>query len=299
MLEFKPLSLDDMQRYNDLYNLCDEKCSDYTFINLWSWKEKYNVYRCFDGDICWLASKSNNDLHFLAPIGNWHQENWAERLSILGYDNIHFKKIPRSLLNIFEKTKSLSFRIICDRNDWEYIYDVQKLIDLAGSDYSTKRKLANKFIETYDYRYEELTKDKLNEVLEFQKEWLSQEGLEFSPDLKTEDNAISTMLQNWDTFSNKLAGGLIYVEDKLVAYTIAEKVDHSTIIIHFEKALYGYRGSYQAINRMFLENICCGYQYVNRQQDLGIEGLRKAKKEYHPIRFIKKYSLELKFDLQV
>ncbi|MGD9333090.1 MAG: phosphatidylglycerol lysyltransferase domain-containing protein, partial [Desulfobacterales bacterium] len=97
----------------------------------------------------------------------------------------------------------------------------------------------------------------------------------------------------WDSFP-ELLGGAIVVDDMIVAYTIAEPLDGDTVVIHFEKGCPAHKGIYQAINQMFLESLEGRFRYVNREQDLGDEGLRKAKMSYHPVKFNQKYRIALR-----
>ena len=108
--------------------------------------------------------------------------------------------------------------------------------------------------------------------------------------VRTENEAINKVLDSWLDLSNHIFGYILFVNDNIVGYTIGEKQDKENIIIHFEKALYDVRGAYPAINKLTLQNML-QYKIVNREQDLGIEGLRRAKEEYNPIGFIKKYQL--------
>jgi hypothetical protein len=89
-------------------------------------------------------------------------------------------------------------------------------------------------------------------------------------------------------------GGVLMVDDLIVAYTIAEKLDEDTVVVHYEKGCPDYKGVYQAINQMFLENLDGNFKWVNREQDLGEEGLRQAKLSYNPVGFLKKYRVSFK-----
>ena len=98
------------------------------------------------------------------------------------------------------------------------------------------------------------------------------------------------MLNSYEKLKG-LKGGAILVDNKLIAYTVAEKISEDMVIIHFEKGSQEYKGVYQAINQMFLEHSCKDFKTVNREQDLGDKGLRKAKLSYNPVDFIKKYKV--------
>lgn len=97
------------------------------------------------------------------------------------------------------------------------------------------------------------------------------------------------------TFAGHIFGGVLIIDNRIMAFALGERLDDDTIAVHFEKASYAYRGAYAAINRIMLENIGSNYRFVNREQDLGIEGLRKVKLEYNPVRFIKKYGVAAKY----
>ncbi len=117
-----------------------------------------------------------------------------------------------------------------------------------------------------------------------------QEENNHSDALVAENKAIAKVLKEMDTIRN-LTGGTLRVDNRIIAYTIAEPLGDDTIVIHFEKGNTYFKGVYQAINQMFLENNASDKKFVNREQDLGEPGLRKAKLSYNPIDFMKKYEI--------
>jgi uncharacterized protein len=108
--------------------------------------------------------------------------------------------------------------------------------------------------------------------------------------LEAENTAIERVLKEWDRIPG-LMGGALEVESEIVAYTVAEALTSDTVVIHFEKGDTRLKGVYQAINNLFLADAATGFEYVNREQDLDDEGLRKAKLSYNPIRFLKKFGV--------
>ena len=108
--------------------------------------------------------------------------------------------------------------------------------------------------------------------------------------LYDEDLAIRAALENWDAFP--FLGGILKVEEEIIAYTIAEELDSQTLDVRFEKAMDNYSGSYQAINQLFLKNQGAGYAWVNREEDMGEPGLRAAKLSYNPVKMLKKYRVQ-------
>ena len=125
-----------------------------------------------------------------------------------------------------------------------------------------------------------------------QKDWCTWRDCESSESLAAENNAILRILNTSQSLKG-LSGGAVMVEDKMAAYTVAERISDDTILIHFEKGDQAFKGVYQAINQIFLENSTGDLSIVNREQDLDNPGLRKAKLSYHPLDFVKKYRVGL------
>lgn len=164
-----------------------------------------------------------------------------------------------------------------------------ELVELRGNRFHKKKNLLKQFMKKYDYEYKPMDLDCVEEVLEMQAEWLKWfEEKSPSPALVAENTAITRVLQFWDQIGT-LMGGAIRIDSKVVAYTIAEPVGADSVVIHFEKGNTFYKGVYQSINQMFLESDISDIEFVNREQDLGDEGLRKAKMSYNPKFFLKKY----------
>ena len=148
----------------------------------------------------------------------------------------------------------------------------------------------NKFLSKYEgrYTYESLKKDDAEEILAFQKKWFddasSKDGKET---LDYETSAIAELFENFDKFN--LRGGILRVDGDIAAYCIASKINDTALDIMVEKASGEYIGAYQMINKLFAENGCRDIEYINREEDMGIEGLRRAKLSYCPELLIKKY----------
>jgi hypothetical protein len=206
---------------------------------------------------------------------------------------ITFLRIPEELLRVWEKNIEDRIRREDERAHWDYIYDVKELIELKGNRFHKKKNLVNQFKKKYDYQYVPFDAKMIDMALAMQEDWCTWRDCESSEALSAENRAISRILDNWQTIYG-LTGGALLVGQEMVAYTIAEQLSQGMIVIHFEKANPDYKGAYQAINQMFLEHNREQFYFVNREQDLGDEGLRKAKLSYHPIDFLKKYRVVLK-----
>ena len=126
-----------------------------------------------------------------------------------------------------------------------------------------------------------------------QDDWCTWRECDSDVQLANENQAISNVLSHWEALSG-VVGGSIMVDNQMIAYTLGELLTPDTLVIHFEKASTDYKGVYQAVNQMFLEHETSDVMWVNREQDLGDDGLRKAKASYHPARFLKKFRIDLK-----
>lgn len=293
MLDFHPLTLEDKEKYEKYYELCMEKSSDTTFVNLWAWSDKYQAKIAFDKDFCWIKIKDNGQYVYGPPLGIWQNKNWKKIFENYGLQKQKFSLIPEALFKQINLAYQNIFSDNTQRDNWEYLYQIADLITLEGEKYRNQRKLSNQFLQNNNYNLKEIHTKDIEKIKIFQEQWMLQpEVSERHLMLEHENTAVCKILNNWQYLEGKLFGYYLSVDEDIVAYTIGEVQDENHIVIHFEKALYTIRGSYPAINRLTLENFS-NYQYVNREQDLGIVGLRRAKEEYNPVSFIKKYELIL------
>ena len=174
------------------------------------------------------------------------------------------------------------FEIEHVRDFSDYIYSSENLINLSGKKFHKKKNLINKFMREYENRFEyrDITSNDRNVILEFNKLWCENNASKDEEDMAAETRAIELAMDNFDALC--LKGGMILVDNKIIAYTLGSEINKETFGIQIEKALSEYSGSYQMINNLFAKNNLHGYKYINREEDLGIEGLRRAKMSYNP-----------------
>lgn len=175
------------------------------------------------------------------------------------------------------------------REHWDYLYSVPELIELKGNRFHKKKNLFNQFVKKYDYQYVELGPECIEKALALQTEWCLWKECDDSAALDAENHVIVRIFSRWEELTGLFGAGLMHGHD-MIAYTVAEALPDQTLVIHFEKGCPNYKGIYQAINKLFLENSARNFQTVNREQDLGDPGLRKAKESYNPSGFLKKYN---------
>jgi hypothetical protein len=286
-LSFVPLSLNCRDDYIDLFSKSCQRASDYSFINIWAWADERDFEWAFDEDLCWLRTMSPSPALW-APIGLWKNKDWRKVLESYFPAGAVFYRVPEMLALQWQKELGDSVKIEEERSEWEYIYRVSELISLSGNRFHKKKNLLQQFLRSYAYTYEPITSKNIPYILEMQEKWCKWRNCDDSPGLKAESEAVHRILEQWQVMPN-IMGGVLKVDGQMVAYTVAESSGEDTVIIHFEKGLTDYKGVYQAINQMFLERSAHSFTWVNREQDMGIEGIRKAKISYNPVYFLKKF----------
>jgi len=286
-LQFESVNLDRQKEYHEALEGCPQLLtSDFSFANIFGWAEHYGLEWAFHKGLCFIR-QTNPEPVYWAPIGQWEDYDWASCCAMR--ESAHFTRVPEALARLWSISFGNKIMIEENRDHWDYIYSVEELIALKGKKFHKKKNLVNQFKKKYLYQYEPMSSECVEEVLEMQDEWYKwYEENNPSEALKAENHAITRVLHNIDQIDG-LMGATLRVEGKVIAYTVAEPLCDDSIVIHFEKGDVRYKGVYQAINQMFLENGAAEYINVNREQDLGDEGLRKAKLSYNPSMFLKKF----------
>ena len=192
------------------------------------------------------------------------------------------------------------FAFESDRALEDYVYNAEDLRNLTGRRYQPKRNHINRFVENNPtWTYEEITPATLPECLEMDKEWyrrsLQREGDAEERDLGDEGIALRTAMEHYEGLG--LEGGLIRVYGEVVAFTIGDRLSADTYDVHFEKAYGELQGAYAMINREFARWVRARHpeiRYLNREDDMGVEGLRKAKQSYYPDLMVEKHTAVMK-----
>ncbi|MBN1216586.1 MAG: DUF2156 domain-containing protein [Candidatus Lokiarchaeota archaeon] len=295
----KSIEISDKPIFEKYFNNFQPIISEFTFTNLFAWQEyyqflflEYNNYllifsKNFLKEKITPISKIENPIYFLPPIG----EDPIDMIFFLfkNIKNLEIHKLPYTISQEIKEKKeflSLNLELQDDRDHWDYVYKKTELMDLPGNRFRAKRNHLKYFLQNYDYEFHLINKELLESCKTFQNEWCIQNECQKHQDLNEEQNAITQMINHYSDL--KFRGGILFVDSIPVAYTFGEILNNNTGVIHIEKAHTNYRGSYQAINKFFIQNCCQEVKYVNREQDLGIEGLRTAKLSYNPDHMIKK-----------
>ncbi len=281
--------LSEQDEYLARFAACAEKPSDYSFANIYGWAEHYGLEWAFVSDCAWIRQTLPRPVWW-APVGAWETVDWAACPAMA--EGGHFIRAPETLVTIWRETLGERVHTVEARDQWDYLYDVEALIHLKGNRFHKKKNLLRQFTKQYDYDYQPMTPNCVEEALELQAEWCQWRECDQSAALLAENIAVARVLKNWESLPG-VFGASLRVGDEMVAFTVAEELTPETVVIHFEKGKPGVKGVYQAINQMFLEHEAHDYTIVNREQDLGDEGLRKAKLSYNPTAFLKKYAVDI------
>lgn len=233
---------------------------------------------------------ANKEICYHCPIGDVDK---VELIRLIIEDSIENNYTMRIILDCKEVIQvhyKDAFDIEDKREYYDYVYLRESLATLRGKKLQPKRNHCNKFTKSYNYIYRELNSKSVKECVEFSKAWLDNKLAE-EPDGDLEGyvnelRVIEYFAENFDALG--MVGGAIYVDRELVAFTMGSKVNNDTFCTHIEKANTDYDGAYAMINREFAKHLPEEYVYINREEDLGIEGLRRAKLSYQPIKLIEK-----------
>jgi len=290
-LAFEPVSLDKQKDYLNRLARCPQVASDYSFLNIWAWAEEYGLLWAWDEKLVWIKQTRPREALW-APVGPWDAVGWESDLpSILSGKEV-FIRVPEQLAAIWQSLFRARAVVEPERGHWDYLYAVSDLVDLPGNRFHNKKNLLKQFLKTYDYTYVEFGPKLIEQAMAMQEDWCTWRDCESSDLLSAENRAILRVLDHWNAFE-RIMGGALFVENIIVAYTLAEPLGADSLVIHFEKGCPAYKGVYQAMNQIFLARSADGYRWVNREQDLDSDGLRKAKLSYNPVDFLRKSKVTL------
>lgn len=284
MISFKQIELSDKPRIDACLEGNTFRACDFCFANMFSWNAKFKTqYDIFHKTLFLRFVESDGLTYYMMPIGPMPVK---EAIGLMeadaGFCNIPFrmKGISLRMWDIIEREMPGKFEYIHDRNNDEYIYLSEKLITLSGKKLQSKRNHINRFkADNPDWQYFPLTsKEELMECAHMLDEWENLKENEKS--LRYDYIATKLMLEHFDYL--QLKGGAIRVNGKIIAFTIGEKLTEDSFVIHVEKAFGDINGAYTIINQQFIQHEASEFKFINREEDMGLEPLRKAKFSYQP-----------------
>ncbi len=288
--DFKPVRLEDRDFFVALYEQYPQVHSDNTFTNMACWNHyAHYSYAQVNGSVI-IASTIDGITRFRPPIG--------PRDPALMDDLIRLGKevsdcTPLVLIDgqtaEWMQASSGQGDIVPDRDHFEYVYRTRDLAELPNGLFHSTRRQLNKFRKSFAYTVEPISSANSREVNEFLSQWCEWKLCEGDEVLENEKDAVMFAVDHFDAL--KLSGLLIRVEGKIAAMSIFERLNADTALVHFEKGLDGYEGIYKAINAETAAVLAGDFEYINRESDMGVAGLREAKTRYHPHHMVEVYTL--------
>ncbi|MGL5204425.1 DUF2156 domain-containing protein [Cetobacterium sp.] len=258
--------------------------SDLNFTNFYLWSFSENIEYAIQDDVLYIRGYYEGKEYYFAPISRErNQKKIIDAVKWIKNKNGKLVFIPEEYAQFLED----DFELKEERDSFDYIYSREDLAFLKGRKFSSKKNKVNKFIKTYEYTYEKISDINIEEVRAFQQKW--SENRKEDEIILSETLGIEGVLNNYEKL--KLRGGVLKVDNRIVAYAIGEKLTENMGVVHIEKGDFEYMGSYQMINMLLAREEFPDVEFLNREDDFGSLGLREAKLSYQPIKFLKKYSI--------
>lgn len=297
-MDFGEITLHNKNEFDRLIKQHNPQISELTFTNFFAWRNFYKFrYTIIAGLLCIISVPCRGEPFAMMPFGDVRSENFSEAFFKLKEYFVKkswrlvFKKISEDELKYFRGHAASDESIIYDRDNSDYLYYTADLINLRGKKYDGKRNHINKFKKQHSYEYVTLECSLLDECSRIMEEWCREKNCSCQEGDYCERMANLELINNFRTLGCK--GALINMDGVFEAFTVGEMLNDDTAVIHIEKAKNLINGLYTIINQQFAEREWSNSTYINREQDLGNEGMRKAKLSYQPVRLIDKFTVRL------
>lgn len=290
MFDFREIRIEDRDRIRELLSYSDYRGCEYTFGNNFIWSEPFKIRIAFYKDFYLVESEGE----YFFPSG---RGDFGEAVELLRKHcreqgkRLCFGSSPKSGMEMLRELYGDRIEIYSNRDFFDYCYNYEDLSTLIGKKYHSKRNFINRFIQN-NWSYEDITGDNIDDCRGILDKWFEENKESGDPSMEQEISAAGKGLDYFEQLG--LIGGILKVDGKAVAFTYGEGINSDTFDVHVEKALSGVDGAYPMINKEFVSRRCSGYKYINREEDVGEENLRKAKLSYHPAFLEEKFRIIFK-----
>ena len=295
MIDFKPIKIEDKELITSYFLACGNRDCNLSFVNLYTWQFLTNsCYAVVDNCLIVRFTLDEESIVYTMPVGTGDVKGIIGMLKDQAKAEGHVLRIHGVFPEMeewFNREFPGRFDYRLDRDYFDYIYLRKELAELKGKNFQPKRNHVNKFKRTYNYRYTPLTADMIPHCLELEEKWCEQHGCDEEQSLINERKALNSALRHFDEL--ELTGGALWVDDEIVGFTYGAPVNKDTFAVHIEKADSRIDGAYNILNQEFALHIPEKYIYLNREEDLGLVGLRKAKLSYRPVILLEKGNAQL------
>ncbi len=289
MLELRHLKIEDKELIEKFMPSCCRQMCDFTFGNLFCWSGAEHTEIALKDGFLFLRATFNGVTSYAFPWGEGDVYNAlaeiVEDSASRGADLSFFCVASEQLVYL---EKFFGQRLIYkeQRDYFDYVYFSDKLATLSGRRLHSKKNHVNSFMKRYNYTFSVIDESNLQACLHFSHKWFMDN--QSTQRLEAERQVIDTAFRHYKALG--FLGGVLKVDGRIVAYCLGERMyDGETFCVHFEKADKDFPTAYAAVNKLFAELLVNEYKYINREDDSGVEGLRKAKTSYQPEALVKKY----------
>lgn len=294
-MNFRNIEITDKPIFDRFVKGTKNPRSLYNFTTCYIWAGDDKVKIAIDDDVLYILWNLKEKSFMLYPIVLGGDVKAAIDKGVSHLESLSAKPRFISLSpNDVLELKSVypdDFHYDYDRDNSDYLYETERLINLSGKKLHSKKNHYNAFCKNYNFTYRRIEKDDIDACKELFDLWYKDKD-EDTRLLKESKDATFKLLDNLDELG--VTGGLIEVDGKIIACSVGEKITDDTALIHVEFANTEYRGAYAAINREFAKNEWADCKFINREEDMGDEGLRKAKESYQPVTLLDEYRATLK-----
>ena len=288
-IDFHELTMEDKDWLTRAFWEDQRKACEFSFANNFLWRERYQVRVAHCCGCALIRYVEGDEIFYAFPCGSGDKKAAMEALIIYAdseAQSLEMTGLEREESELLQQWFPEQFEVKTDRDDYDYIYETEALTKLSGKKYHGKRNHIARF-KDLPWNYEEMSATNLEECRQMLLQWKEKRLERWNPETEAEYMVVHKAL---DTFSELgLQGGVIRQNGEVVAFCMGEPLTEDTYVVHFEKAYPEIQGAYPIINQQFVEHACQEFRYVNREEDDGEEGLRRAKLSYHPAILLEKY----------
>lgn len=297
MLTLEEITIEKKELFNRYLKRKCSQNSEFTFTNLFMWRKSYDMrYVILNDMLCIMPQHKGGPRSATFPVG-FIGEDGKEKDIVPVIEELlaYFKDIgAEPLIRLYDEitvqklTQAFpgKFLITEDVGSFDYVYSVQELSNLSGKRFHAKKNHVNKFMRLYPWEYRPISAENVAECLQVFEQWYQNRADEVAG-LDEEYEAVRELFSNWDKLD--VSGGSLWVDGSMIAFSVGEPLCDKMAVIHLEHADTAYEGAFAMMNQQFLKNRWQEFEYVNREEDMGIPGMRKAKESYHPVFMVKKY----------
>ncbi len=295
MLDFEPLMLKNKELFDSYVMGHGYNHSEASFSNMYVWQHAWEIDMAVEGNGLYVSMDSDVYRPFLLPpylkddsVSILPYMKICEAYMQDTYGTFYLKCATPEIVEKIKRDCGDRYAFSYDEYNSEYVYRTKDLIELTGKKYHSKRNHVNSFMRSYRYELVDYEPQYRDECLNLQDEW----AREKQADMREAEEEYISIIKTLDHYrALHFKGCVVKVNGEVAAFSFGERISENTAIIHIEKAKAGIDGLYAFINREFVANYWSDCRYINRAEDMGVPGIRQAKRSYNPVFMLDKYDV--------